>query len=84
VIQSGSRARFALEPLQYRLIFGVVIRQKLERNSAAQARVFGFVHDSHTTRAELFENQFLDLFQMRRCQENLEQARSTRAVSMAR
>ena len=56
MIQSGSRASFAAEPLERKRIAGQIIRKKFERNEAAELGVLGLVNDSHATAAELFKD----------------------------
>jgi len=43
MIQSGSRASFAAEPLERKRIAGQIIRKKFERNEAAELGVLGLV-----------------------------------------
>jgi hypothetical protein len=54
--QSGSRLRFALEPGQSLRIAGHFVRKKFERDETVKARVFGFVHNTHSTTAEFLQD----------------------------
>ena len=56
VVESGRGARFAAKPLVSLGIVRNVVRQEFQRNTAAEARVFGFVHDAHTSTAQFFQN----------------------------
>src|SRR6266851_466600 len=56
MIQCRGGTGFPLEPFQRRMIFGVIVRQKLESNRSAEAGVLGFVHDTHTTTPDLFKD----------------------------
>src|SRR5437868_11621058 len=56
MIQRRGRAGFALKSLQRLRIAGEFRRQKLERNVAAEARVFRLIHHSHAAGAELGED----------------------------
>ena len=47
MVQSGSRARFALKTLQRPGVVGKLFRQELERNGASQPGVFGLVNHPH-------------------------------------
>ena len=56
MIQRRSRARLAAKTLQRSRIARHIVRQKLERDKASQARVLGLVDDTHAAAAELFDN----------------------------
>ncbi len=56
MIQSGSGARFALEPLEGLGIILHVRRKEFQRHVAAEDQVLGFIDDSHSTSAELVEH----------------------------
>src|SRR6266478_5298086 len=49
MIESRSRARFPLKPLQRLRIAGELRRQKLESDVAAEFEVFGLVNHSHAS-----------------------------------
>jgi len=46
MIQSGSRASFAAEPLERKRITGQIIGKKFEHNEAAELGVLGLVNDA--------------------------------------
>jgi len=54
VVQGRGRLGFPAKAGQRLLIAGKFIGKKLQGHEAAQAGIFGFVHDSHSTVAELF------------------------------
>src|SRR5207249_8670226 len=51
VIERGSSASLAAETFERLSILGQVIRQKLERDKAAELGVFGLIHDAHPAAA---------------------------------
>src|SRR5438067_6237238 len=56
MVQGRGGTRLALEAFQCGMVFGVLVGQKLQRDVPAQARVFGFIDDTHTAAAELVKN----------------------------
>src|SRR5690348_15032032 len=54
MIQSGSRARFALKSFERGRIGRRVLEEKLERHISVEPRVFGFVDHAHAAAPELF------------------------------
>ena len=56
VIQRRGRARLALKPLERDGIGARRVGQELQRDAAAELRVFGFVDDAHTAGAEGFDD----------------------------
>jgi hypothetical protein len=56
MIQCRGGACFPLKPIERRVILGVIVRQELEGNAAAQARIFRFVHHAHAAAPELFHD----------------------------
>ena len=56
MVQGGGGTRLAAETFQRLRVLGDVVRQKLERDKAAEASVLGFVHDAHTAAAELADD----------------------------
>ncbi len=56
MIQSGSGFRFALKPVQCVRISPHFIGQKFERDKAAELQIFGFVHHTHSTAAQFFDD----------------------------
>jgi len=56
VIERGSGLRFTLKPSEGLRVARDVLRQKFQRDEAAQARVFGFVNDAHASAAEFFDD----------------------------
>ena len=59
MIQSGSRPRFALEPLQGHSICGQSIGQELQRDVAPQGKVFGPVDHTHAPATQLFQDSVM-------------------------
>jgi hypothetical protein len=56
MIQCGGGLGFALKTGERLGVFGHVVGQELESHEAAKLYVFGFVHHSHTTAAQLLNN----------------------------
>ena len=56
MVQRRSRLRLALKAAERLGIPGHFIGQKLERDKAVQARVFGFVNHTHPAAAQLVDN----------------------------
>src|SRR5580693_8633227 len=56
MIQRGGGARLAAKALQRLRIAGDVVRQKLQRNKAAEASVLGFVRHTHPATTKLLNN----------------------------
>ena len=52
----GSGAGLAAEALESLGILGRIVGKKLQRDEAAEQRVFGFVNDAHAAAAEEFED----------------------------
>ena len=56
MIQRGSGLRFALKAGERLRVAGNLVGQELERDEAVQARVLGFVNDTHAAAAELLDD----------------------------
>jgi len=56
VVQGGGGLRFPLETCQRLRIVSHFIGKEFQGNKTVQARVFGFVHDTHAAPAELLDN----------------------------
>ena len=56
MIERGGRLRLLLEPRQAFRILRVLVRQNLQRDAAAEARILGQVDLSHPARTELLED----------------------------
>src|SRR5262249_20242239 len=56
VIQRRSGFCLTLKAAEGLCIFSHLVRQELERDEAVQASVLSFVHNTHATTAELFDN----------------------------
>src|ERR1700746_3615379 len=59
VVQGGRGARFALEAFQGIGILGDVVRQKFQRDEAAQLGVLGLVDNTHAAATKLFHDAIL-------------------------
>ena len=46
----------AAKTLERLAVMGYIVREKLERDEAAEARVFGLIDDTHATAAKLFDD----------------------------
>jgi hypothetical protein len=56
MVEGGGGAGFAFESFQRLGIVGDLFGEEFEGYEAAEARVFGFVHDAHATAAEFFDD----------------------------
>jgi len=56
MIECRCGARFAPESLGRLRVVGDVVRQELQRNVSAQARVLGFVDNAHASAAQFFQD----------------------------
>ena len=56
MVQRGSRARFAPEPLNRLRVLGNVVGKKLQRHVAAQARILGLIDHAHSPTAQFFQH----------------------------
>jgi hypothetical protein len=56
MIESRGCPGFAPEALEGLAVAGQRIGQEFQRDVAAEAQVFGFVHDTHAATAELFKD----------------------------
>jgi hypothetical protein len=55
MVQGRGRSRFTLEALDGGLIVPEVRRKELESDEPSEPKIFGLVHHTHPTAAELFE-----------------------------
>ena len=56
MVQRRCGLRFSLEACQGLPIHRHIVGEKLQRNKAAQARIFGFVHDTHPAAAKFLDD----------------------------
>jgi len=56
VVQSRGGPGFALEALKSLTVFGKFIGEKLQRNMAAEARIFSLENDTHSAAADVFKD----------------------------
>jgi hypothetical protein len=56
MIECGCSAGFAPETFQSLRVLRDVVRQKLQRDEAAQVLVFGFIDNPHPATAKLLDN----------------------------
>jgi hypothetical protein len=56
VIEGGGRAGFAFEAFERLWIVSEIVGKKFESDEAAEASVFGFVDDAHSSTAEFFDD----------------------------
>src|SRR5262249_33100260 len=59
MIECGSCARFTLEALQCIGIVCKFLRQEFQRDAAAEASVFGAIHDAHSAAAKQLQNSIM-------------------------
>src|ERR1700693_292754 len=56
MIQRGGRSRLAAKSLERLVVFSHFFGKKFQRDVPAEVSILGFVHDTHTTAAELFDD----------------------------
>ena len=60
MIQGGGGPCFALKTLDSQRLSGKLFRKEFQGYMAAEPKIFGFIHHSHATAAELFENAVVE------------------------
>ena len=55
MVEGGGGAGFTLETVERLAVLRKLLRQKLKGDATTEARVFGLVHHTHTTTAELLD-----------------------------